>query len=105
VDYMAYWARGFFGIEDGMVTQFRLATVSPDSDGVFHVEPPYFSTDVADFSSPRRATFSLMLRDSKTWNRIASDLEPQAPELRLEEPGLQILSHYPEGLKFTSGTL
>jgi hypothetical protein len=105
VDYMAYWAHGFFGIADGMVTRFRLATVSPDSDGVFHVELPYFSTDVADFSSPRRATFSLMLRDSKTWNRIASDLEPQAPELRLEEPGLQILSHYPEGLKFTSGTL
>jgi hypothetical protein len=40
VDYMAYWARGFFGIEDGMVTQFRLATVSPDSDGVIHVELP-----------------------------------------------------------------
>src|SRR5271168_4019319 len=35
VYYMAYWAHGFFGITDGMVTEFRLATVAPDSNGVF----------------------------------------------------------------------
>jgi len=28
VNYMAYWAHGFFGIADGFVTEFRLATVS-----------------------------------------------------------------------------
>src|SRR5438477_8147688 len=43
VTYMAYWAHGFYGIADGFVTEFRLATVSPDANGVFQVELPYFS--------------------------------------------------------------
>lgn len=49
-----------------------------------------------------RANFRLMLRDSKTWNHLASNLEPEVPELRLKVPGLRILSHYPYGLKFTA---
>jgi len=102
VTYMAYWAHGFFGIVDGMVTEFRLATVSPDGNGIFQVELPYFSADAAASSSQRRASFWLMLRDSKTWNHIASSLEPEVPELRLEEHSLRIRSHYPGGLKFTS---
>lgn len=105
VDYMAYWAHGFFGIGDGMVTEFRLATVSPDSNGVFQVELPYFTADAADSPSQPRASFRLMLRDSKTWNHIASNLEPEMPELRLKTHGLRILSHYSDGLKFTAGTL
>src|SRR5260370_15304999 len=36
--YMAYWAHGFFGIADGMVTELRLATGFPDAHGIFHVE-------------------------------------------------------------------
>ena len=100
VTYMAYWAHGFFGTADGMVTEFRLATVSPDANGIFHVELPYFTAD-AVASSQLRASFRLMLRDSKTWNHIASNLEPEMPELRAEDHSLQIRSHYPEGLKFT----
>jgi hypothetical protein len=103
VYYMAYWAHEFFGIADGVVTEFRLATVSPDSNGVFQVELPYFTADTTDSSSQPRASFWLMLRDSKTWNHIVSNLEPQVPELRLKAHGLQILSHYPDGLKFTAG--
>jgi hypothetical protein len=105
VHYMAYWAHGFFGIADGLVTEFRFATVSPDSNGVFQVELPYFIADVAASSSQPRASFSLMLRDSKTWNHIVSNLEPEMPELRLQTHGLRILSHYSDGLKFTAGTL
>ena len=103
VTYMAYWAHAFFGIADGMVTEFRLATVSPDANGTFQVELPYFSADAAASSSQRRASFWLMLRDSKTWNHIASNLEPEVPELRLEEHSLRIQSQYPDGLKFTGG--
>jgi hypothetical protein len=40
VNYMAYWAHGFFGIADGLVTEFRLATVSPDANGVFQLSCP-----------------------------------------------------------------
>ena len=100
VDYMAYWAHGFFGITDGMVTEFRVASISPDSNGVFHVQLPYFSSDVAP-SSPKEASFRLMLRDSKTWNPLASELESELPDLRLKGLGLPIRSYYPEGLKFT----
>jgi hypothetical protein len=105
VNYMAYWAHGFFGIADGIVTEFRFATVSPDSNGAFQVDLPYFTADVAASSSQPRASFRLMLRDPKTWNHIASNLEPEMPELRLQTHGLRILSHYSDGLKFTAGTL
>lgn len=101
VTYMAFWAHGFYDITDGFVTRFRLATVSPDANGMFQVDLPYFSADAADSYSQRRSSFWLMLRDSKTWNHIASNLEPAVPELRLEERGLRIRSHYPDGLKFT----
>jgi hypothetical protein len=37
----------------------------------------------------------LMLRDSKTWNPIASNLEPELPEFRLEDHSLGIQSYYP----------
>jgi hypothetical protein len=102
VTYMAYWAHRFFGIADGMVTEFRLATVSPDADGMFQVDLPYFNADVEASSSQQRASFWLMLRDSKTWNHIASNLEPEKQELRLQEHALRIRSHYPDDLIFTA---
>ena len=105
VNYMAYWAHEFFGIMDGRVTEFQLATVSPDSRGAFQVELPYFAADIADSSSQQRAGFRLTLRDSKTWNPIADSLEPQDTDLQLEVPNLAIRSHYPNGLKFTARTL
>jgi hypothetical protein len=102
VTYMAYWAHGFYGIGDGIVTEFHLATVSPDANGVFQVDLPYFSADVEASSPRQRASFRLMLRDSKTWNHIAPNLEPEKQELRLQEHGLRILSHYPDDLLFTA---
>jgi hypothetical protein len=102
VTYMAFWAHRFYGIADGPVTVFHLATVSPDANGMFEVNLPYFSGD-AEASYPRQsASFRLMLRDSKTWNPIASNLEPEKQELRLEEHGLRIRSQYPDDLIFTA---
>jgi hypothetical protein len=105
VNYMAYWAHGFYGITDGFVTRFHLATVSPDANGMFQVDLPYFGVDAEASSSEQRASFWLMLRDSKTWNPIASNLEPDMPELRRKDHGFQIRSRYPNGLRFTAGTL
>ena len=103
VTYMASWAHGFYGITDGIVTEFHLATVSPDAKGMFEVDLPYFSADDAEASSPQhRASFRLMLRDSKTWNLIAPNLEPEKQELRLEEHSLRIQSYYPDDLLFTA---
>src|SRR5580704_16152382 len=75
-----------------MVTEFRPATVSPDSNGVFQVELPYLTADATDSSCQPCARFRLMLRDSKTWKHIASNLEPEVPELRLKAQGLQPLA-------------
>jgi hypothetical protein len=57
VTYMAYWAHGFYGIADGFVTGFRLAAVSPDANGMFQVDLPYFSVDAEASSSEQRASF------------------------------------------------
>jgi hypothetical protein len=102
VTYMAYWAHGFYGVADGFVTGFHLATVSPDANGMFQVDLPYFSVDAEASSSEQRASFRLILRDSKTGNHIASNLEPEKQELRLQEHGLRIRSQYPEDLIFTA---
>jgi Carboxypeptidase regulatory-like domain len=100
VTYMAFWAHSFYGIADGRVTEFHLATVSPDANGMFQVELPYFSVNAE--APQQRASFRLMLRDSKTWNHIASNLEPEKQELRLQEQALRIRSHYPDDLIFTA---
>lgn len=102
VTYMAYWAHGFYGITDGFVTRFHVATVSPDANGMFQVDLPYFRADVESSSPQQRASFQLMLLDSKTWNPIASNLEPENQALRLEVHGLRIRSHYPDDLLFTA---
>ena len=103
ITYMAFWAHEFFGIVDGPVAEFRLATVSPDANGMFQVDLPHFSADAMPSSSQPRASLRLMLRDSKTWNHIASNLEPEVPEFRFEDHSLRIRSYYPSGLKFTAG--
>ena len=102
VTYMAYWAHGFYGIADGPVTEFHLATVSPDANGMFEVDLPYFSADAEASSPQQRASFRLMLRDSKTGNHIAFNLDPDKQELRLQEYGLRIRSQYPDDLIFTA---
>ena len=102
VTYMAYWAHAFYGIADGFVTGFHVATVSPDANGMFQVDLPYFSVDAEASASEQRASFRLMLRDSKTGNHIASNLEPEKQELRLQEHGLRIQSQYPDDLIFTT---
>jgi len=84
---------------------FLASGEAPDSNGVFQVELPYFTADVAAASSQRSAGFRLFLRDSKTWNHIASNLEPEMPDLRRKDHGFQIRSRYPDGLRFTARTL
>jgi hypothetical protein len=103
VTYMAFGAHQFFGIVDGPVTGFRLATVPPNPNGTFLVEVPQFSADSGRSSSQRGASLFLMLRDSKTWNPIAENLEPELPEFRFEDHSLRIRPYYPSGLKFVAG--
>lgn len=99
---MAYWAHAFYGIADGFVTGFPTATVSPDANGTFQIDLPYFRADAEVSSSQPRASFQLTLRDAKTWNHIASNLEPEKRELRLKQHELRIRSQYLDDLIFTA---
>ena len=43
--YSANWDHPFFGIVDGMVSEFPVAEVTPDRNGRFTVEVPDFASD------------------------------------------------------------
>jgi len=100
INYMAWWAHGFFGIADGPVAHFELEKVSPHADGRFDVNLPLVSPEAAHSES--RSSLCLMLRDSRTLNHIASNLEPDDAELRSEGGCLQIRTSYPGEMKFTA---
>lgn len=100
VTYLAHWAHSFYGLTDGLVTEFRLAPVSPDTNGMFQIDLPYFSADAEAPSSQLRASFQLMLRDSKTWNAIVFNLEPEVLDFMSEDHCLRVRSYYPDGLNF-----
>jgi hypothetical protein len=102
VTYIAFWAHEFFGIVDGSVAEIRLASISPDANGTFQVELPQFRKDAMQSSSQPRASLHVLLRDSKTLNPIAYNLQPDVPGLRSEDHGLRIPLDYPSGLKFTA---
>ncbi len=99
VHYMAYWAHEFYGISDGAVITFEVANASPDASGAFSVDLPSFNDDMR--ASRQQGGFRLILRDAKTWNPIALNLEPGRHEFQLEQGGLRIQSHYPNSLKFS----
>lgn len=100
VTYEATWSYKFFNIKDGADTDFQLASVSPDVDGKFQVDLPYFKIDAEQSSPEYAASFSLTLRDPETWNPIANDLEPASPEYMTEEHTLRVQPYYPTNLKF-----
>ena len=100
VSYRAEWAHSFFGIADGPVTQFEIAKMTPNADGRFDVNLPMISREATD--SELQASVCLMLRDSRTLNHIASNLEPDDAELRSEDRCLRIRTSYPAEMKFTT---
>jgi hypothetical protein len=101
ITYMAGWAHGFFGVADGPVTQFELAKITPHADGRFDVDLPMISQEATH--SELQASVCLMLRDSRTLNHIASNLEPDDAEFRPEDRCLQTRTSYPAEMKFTAG--
>jgi hypothetical protein len=100
IAYMARWAHGFYGISDGPVTRFELAKISPQADGRFDVNLPLISEEAT--GSEPQTSICLMLRDSRTLNPIASNLEPDDAELRSADSCLQSRTSYPTGMKFTA---
>jgi hypothetical protein len=98
VSYVAPWGDRFFNIYDGMVPEFKVASVRPDASGRFRVKLPYFSVD-SKHPEPQ-SSFRLTLCDSDTGNLIGSDLEPTLPGFESETRELGIRPFYPAGLRF-----
>jgi hypothetical protein len=102
VDYMAPWGDRFFGILDGAVLYFKIASVRLDAKGRFQVKLPYFDVD-SKLSRPQpgyQSSFHLSLCDSDTGNPIAWNLEPELSDFASEVHELEIRPFYPAGLRF-----
>jgi len=104
VRYVAIWANRFFGIADGPVPEFQVATTRPDSEGNFRLDISDFSVDKTASSYQGGASLSFMLRDSKTLNPIALNLGPEEAEYQSEIHGLRILPSYRNGIKFVNSS-
>ena len=98
VGYMAFWVSDFFGIMDGLVTTFHVATIPLGKDGSFSVMLPELAQDPAEKSAGERyrGAFLIRLREKKTWN-IVGTLRPtefassafDGLELRTQYPGMR----------------
>lgn len=102
VDYMARWARRFFGFADCMVPQISFGPAKPNAEGIFKIELPDFSMDSNAAESEDGTDLQLILRDAKTYNVVAF-LEPESGTLRTASGGLRISSFYQQGLVFVAG--
>ncbi|MGB7622295.1 MAG: hypothetical protein WBN92_08100 [Terriglobia bacterium] len=72
--YLATWDHEFFGIQDGMVQTFIVATAAVGRDGFFTAELPDFTRDPVVQSFKWKGDIQLIARDPKTGN-FAYDLE------------------------------
>jgi hypothetical protein len=74
VVYLASWAHRFWGIVDGFVDSFKVASTGISADGSFEVSVPDFASDPAVASYSEKGVFRLIARESKTGN-IPYELE------------------------------
>lgn len=97
VFYLAYWDHEFFGIGDGGVTIFKLASVDAPRDGSFSVAVPDFVSDPAIASFKEKGGLRLMAREPKT-GAFAYTLE------RADRPGrdaeFEIATKYDEAILY-----
>jgi hypothetical protein len=98
ITYMAYWAHGFFGIQDGRVTTFLLARVMPDEHGAFDVQLPNFSKDAVTESFHRDAGLRFTARERDTGNLVSFLAPANVPGKNMYD--LPIQSKYPKGVVF-----
>lgn len=97
VFYLAYWGHEFFGIADGLVTTFKLASADVSRDGSFSVAVPDFARDSAVASFKEKGALILKTRESKTGN-FAYTLE--SSEFPGRSAGFEIATKYNELLLY-----
>ncbi len=95
VVYVANWVNVFFGIMDGPVATFHVATVPLGEDGSFLVQLPNLALDPAEKSAEKRfrGDFVFTLREKKTWN-IVGTLRPS--DFATSSGGLELRTQYPD---------
>jgi hypothetical protein len=69
-NYQAYWDHEFFGLIDGAVNSFDVASAVLSEDGSFSMMVPDFAHDPAVNSFKDRGALELMIRDAKTGNIV-----------------------------------
>jgi hypothetical protein len=76
VKYLARWGHKFFGINDGIIASFRVASTELGSDGTFTTSVPDLANDpvVSRYNEAERGVFRLRAREPQTGN-IAFSLE------------------------------
>ena len=95
--YLALWAHEFFGIADGMIAAFKVASAVPNEDGAFELPWPDFADDPVATGWKMKGEWQLILREVGTGNILAF-LKPTGSDgLRLE-----VRSSYPGGVAFTA---
>lgn len=96
--FVADWECTFFRETDCLVPTLNLGTVTPDDTGHFEIQLPNFSDDPVA-SAENVGEWQFVLRDPKTWNRIAG-LYPEDPGLDTPSSGLRVLLSYPADIRF-----
>lgn len=91
--YLPMWSHRFFGISDGAVRTFRVATAFPDGNGRFHVNLPDLSKQKLG-----NGVFQFVLRQATKKNIIAF-LEPSTPDLS-SHGFLKVSSSYEPSVEF-----
>jgi hypothetical protein len=99
VTYLAPWGHSFFGISDGAITSFRVASTQLRPDGSFSVLVPDLVSDpvVAGYGPDLRGWFQLVAREPETGN-IAFFLRSGDEASR--PMGVPIAREYPGELQF-----
>jgi hypothetical protein len=98
VHYLASWVCAFFGLNDCWVTEFKIASIAPESDGSFSAVLPDFTQDRNEQATESRfkGEFNVILRYSQTGNVVAF-LGPRESTLTHNLP---LQSSYPSLIQF-----
>jgi hypothetical protein len=95
VRYLATWSHRFFGIADGMVTNFHVATAVPDANGGFDVKLPDFKMQ----PNLGEGELEFLLREHVTGNIIAF---LRVVESGTNSPWLKVASPYASVVQFVA---
>jgi hypothetical protein len=94
--YSGFWKAYFFHLGESLDSPYKIAEATPDSDGKFHVQLPYFGGMAAPDPKLLIAGLGVELVDGETVTR----LRPKDRAFMSEICELQIRKSYPDNLEF-----